>query len=72
MRKKTLIKIAFGKKVREKRVELGWSQERLAEEADLHPTYIGSIERGERNVPLENILKLAAALRCHSGELFPN
>ena len=54
--RKTPVKTAFGKNVREKRLELGWSQEKLAEEANLHFTYISSGERGERNIALENII----------------
>ncbi len=42
---------------------MGWSQEKLAEEAGLHWTYIGGIERGERNVALLNIVRIARALR---------
>ena len=54
-RKRTPIRIAFGKIVREKRLLLGLSQEKLAEKADLHTNYVGSVERGERNIALENI-----------------
>jgi len=50
--------------VRQKRRALGWTQEKLAEEADLHWTYVGGIERGERNVSLLNIVRLARALGC--------
>lgn len=53
---------AFGSRVRERREALGWSQERLAEESGHHWTYIGSVERGERNLSLKNILRLAQAL----------
>lgn len=53
---------ALGKKVRELRVERGWSQEKLAAVTGLHRTYIGGIERGERNVSLQNILQIARAL----------
>jgi len=49
---------------------LGLSQEELAERADLHPTYISSIERGVRNVSLENISKLALALEISVPALF--
>lgn len=40
---------AFGLKIIKRRHRLGWTQEQLAERSNLHPTYIGSIERGERN-----------------------
>ena len=45
------------------------SQERLAEISGLHRTYVGSLERGERNVALKNIAKLAAALDMDTGDL---
>ncbi len=52
----------FGGRVRAQRNELGWSQERLADECGLHWTYVGQVERGRRNLTLHNILRLAAAL----------
>lgn len=55
--------------MRARREGLGWSQERLAEVAGLHRTYIGSIERGERNVALLNIIRLAEALGVRPGSL---
>jgi len=55
-------RIQLGKIVRQKRHALGLSQEALAERADLHWTYIGGIERGERNVSLLNIVRIARAL----------
>jgi transcriptional regulator with XRE-family HTH domain len=70
-RKKTPIRKAFGLKVRMRRYEIGLTQEELAEKADLHPTYIGSVERGERNISLENIVIIAKALKCSSKELMP-
>jgi transcriptional regulator with XRE-family HTH domain len=51
---------------------MGLTQEELAEKANLHPTYVGSVERGERNIALENIVILAKALGCHPGEFFPS
>jgi transcriptional regulator with XRE-family HTH domain len=59
----------FGANVRSLRQKMGISQEKLAELANLHRTYVGSIERGERNVSLENIGKIARALGVHPKEL---
>ena len=61
--------ITFGEAVRRRRKELGLSQEELADRAGLHRTYIGSVERGERNVSLTNIHKLAGALKTSAAEL---
>jgi transcriptional regulator with XRE-family HTH domain len=61
----------FAERVRELRAARGWSQERLAEEADLHRTYIGGIERGLRNISLYNIAKLAHAFDVTIADLFP-
>ncbi|MCF5893131.1 helix-turn-helix domain-containing protein [Aeromonas veronii] len=52
----------FGKNLKNYRQSMGISQEALAEKASLHRTYIGSAERGERNISLENIVKIANAL----------
>ncbi|MCL4413131.1 MAG: helix-turn-helix domain-containing protein [Actinobacteria bacterium] len=52
----------FGRRVRRARLAQGLSQEGLAERAGLHRTYVGTVERGERNPALLNILRLAAAL----------
>lgn len=57
------IKKKFGKKLKELRLEKGLSQEKLAYEADLDRTYIPSIEKGERNVSITVIEKLAKALK---------
>jgi transcriptional regulator with XRE-family HTH domain len=62
--------LAFGRRVRERRVALGLSQEDLAERADLDRTYISGIERGLRNVSLLNITRLASALRVKVRDLF--
>jgi transcriptional regulator with XRE-family HTH domain len=61
----------FAIRIVELRKARGWSQEKLAEEADLHRTYIGGIERALRNVSLHNIAKLARALGVPIAELFP-
>jgi transcriptional regulator with XRE-family HTH domain len=56
-------------RVRARRIHLGLSQEKLAERAGLHRTYIGSLERGERNVSLVNIVRVASALNCDPADL---
>ena len=70
-RKKTKIRVAFGQKVRALRHKMDISIEELAEAASLHPTYVGSVERGERNIALENIMALAKALKCSAKDLLP-
>lgn len=59
----------FGKRVRDERLQRGLSQEELAEKAELHRTYIGMIERGEKNITLINIEKIAKALVISVDEL---
>lgn len=61
---------AFGEKIRKTRVEQGLSQEKLALLSGLHRTYIGAIERGERNVSFRNIEKIAKTLKISLEELF--
>ena len=53
----------LGSRIRELRIKADLTQEQLAERADLHPTYLGGIERGERNLSLRNLAKLAAAFQ---------
>lgn len=60
----------FGNKVKKLRKIKGWSQEELAKRAGLHRTYIGSIERSERNVSLINIEKISKAFNLSIGSLF--
>ncbi len=59
----------LGDRVREIRLEAGFSQEELADRAGLHRTYIGGIERGERNVGLINLLRIAKALGFSVSDL---
>ena len=61
--------VLFGRRLRELRIERGFSQERLAGLANLHRNYIGGVERGERNLGLLNIVDLAHALRVKPAEL---
>ena len=60
----------FGNKVREERLRRNLSQEELAEQAGVHRTYIGMIERAEKNITLENIDKIAKALKMKISDLF--
>lgn len=62
--------IKFGEKVKTARKSCGLSQEDLASRAGLHRTYIGMIERGEKNITLINILKIASALNVNVNKLF--
>jgi transcriptional regulator with XRE-family HTH domain len=64
------IRLRFGKAVRRRRHKLGISQEAFADLCGLDRTYIGGIERGERNVALVNVEKIARALRISLSELF--
>lgn len=69
---KISIQKQFGKKVRELRTERGYSQEGFAFECGLHRTYIGCIERGEKNITITNIEKIAKALKIEIWGLFIN
>lgn len=61
--------LQFGETVREMRLALDLSQEMLAELTGLHRTYIGSVERGERNISLQNIVSITHALQVSPAEL---
>ena len=65
-----MILSSFGKAVRAHRVQLGISQEELAARCGLHRTYLGAIERGERNVSLINIERIANGMGISLEELF--
>ena len=66
---KSNVLVKFGAKVRENRAAMRLSQEELAERAGVHRTYIGMIERAEKNITLENVEKLAKALKTPIPEL---
>ena len=69
MNKKHDILIKFGQRVREIRLKNGLSQDQLSFKADMHRTYIGMIERAEKNITLLNIEKIAAALEVEIMDL---
>ena len=65
-----LVKHQFGKSVREHRIAAGLTQEGLADASELDRSYVGSIERGERNLSIENVCRLAAAIGVSPADLF--
>ena len=71
MRKKNPALIKLGEIIRELRKAKGFSQEAFADEAGLDRTYMGGIERGERNIATINLIRIAIALNIEVGELFP-
>lgn len=60
----------FGQRVREERLKQGISQEKLADKAGVHRTYVGMVERAEKNITLTNIAKIADALGLTISDLF--
>jgi len=72
MDKKIELLKKFGEKVREERLKRGLSQEELAGKASVHRTYIGMIERGEKNITLTNIKKVASAFDLKIDQLLSN
>ena len=70
MKRNSEILIQFGESVRKLRVLHGLSQQELANKAGLHRTYIGMIERAEKNITLVNIKKITNALEIDIKELF--
>lgn len=68
MKKQILVK--FGMRVRQERLRQNLSQEQLASKADVHRTYVGMIERAEKNITLGNIRKIAKALNLNISDIF--
>jgi transcriptional regulator with XRE-family HTH domain len=64
------IRKALGERIRTLRKTKGYSQEQFAYDCDLHRTYMGDVERGERNVSIDNIAIIAATLNISISELF--
>jgi len=64
------VKIIIGERIRQLRVEKGWSQEELAHRADLHPSHMGQIERGEKSFTIDSLEKVINALDITFEELF--
>ena len=62
----------LGERIRLKRKTLGWTQEYLADEADIDRSYIGGVERGERNITFTVLCQICAALKCDVAELTRN
>jgi len=60
----------IGKRIRTYRLQAGLSQEKLAERAGLHPTYIGQVERGEKNLTIESLEKITSALDVSMASVF--
>ena len=64
--------IQLGQQIRKRRKNLGFTQEGLAFESDLDRSYIGGVERGERNISFLMLIKIAKALSCDIAELTRN
>lgn len=64
------VKLLFGERVRELRKDAGMTQEELADYAELDRSYVGSVERGERNLSIENVCRLANAINISPAEFF--
>jgi transcriptional regulator with XRE-family HTH domain len=71
MKKNKQLKI-LGDRIREKRILLNLSQEAFADSCGLDRSYIGGVERGERNVSAINLIRIAKALNVDGGALFPS
>ncbi len=66
------IRLRFGQRLRQVRLRQEISQEKLGELAGLHRTFVSMVERGERNVTLATVEKLATALQCRMADLMPD
>ena len=66
----SMIAITIGQRIRTYRLKAGLTQEALAERADVHPTYIGQVERGEKNLTLVTLEKILLALNVSFSEIF--
>lgn len=70
MKEKKELSLIIGTRIRLARKKAGFSQEKLAELADVHPTYIGQLERGEKNATMESVHKISSALNIPLERLF--
>lgn len=66
------LSVEMGQRIRSYRLQNGLNQEELAEKCGLHPTYIGQVERGEKNATIESISKIANGLSLSLSKLFEN
>ena len=66
-KRKSVDLIRLGLAIRKRRGSLSLSQEKLAEIADVHRNYIGLVERGDQNISVENLIRLARALKCKAS-----
>lgn len=64
------MRMLVGERIRTLRKERGWSQEELGEKADLHHTYVGAVERGEKNASIDTLDKIAVAFNIEILDLF--
>jgi len=63
--------VTIGDNIRKYRLNKGWSQEQLAFECELHRTYIGAVERGEKNITVLNLIKIKNILGVKLNDLYP-
>ena len=69
MENKSDIAEVIGQRLRARRMQLGYSQDYTSERADLHPTYIGQVERGEKNLTIGSLEKICIALDCKVDDI---